>query len=260
MTVQKLLNQLEELCPLHYALGFDKSGLQIGYNLEDELKGIYICLDVTLEEIRKAKEAGANLILSHHPLLFELPERIDSRHQMSQKIIACIEAKINVYAMHTNYDVIRMGELAADMIGMRNLSVLMPTCEDEGKGIGMVGELASPIALEEFIILLKLAFHLDSVCVYGPIEKSVFSVAISPGSGKNMKKYALREGVDVLITGDITHHDGLEGAEEGLTIIDAGHYGIEHIFVKDMARQLVKMGLEESMVVVSKQTSPFQVL
>lgn len=260
MTVQKLLNQLEELCPLHYALGFDKSGLQIGYNLEDELKGIYICLDVTLEEIRKAKEAGANLILSHHPLLFELPERIDARNTISQKIIACIEAKINVYAMHTNYDVIRMGELAADMIGMRNLSALMLTNEEEGKGIGMVGELASPIALEEFIVLLKLAFHLENVLVYGPVERPVFRVAISPGSGKNMKKYALRQKVDVLITGDITHHDGLEGAEEDLTIIDAGHYGIEHIFVKDMARQLVKMGLDEQMVLSSSSKGPFQVL
>jgi putative NIF3 family GTP cyclohydrolase 1 type 2 len=74
--------------------------------------------------------------------------------------------------------------------------------------------------------------------LYGDIDAPVSRVAISPGSGKDMIRVAMEKGADILITGDITYHYGIDAVAEGLRIIDAGHYGIEHIFIELVQKYL----------------------
>ena len=83
--------------------------------------------------------------------------------------------------------------------------------------------------------LVKEKFHLPDVKVFGDIERKVTRAAISPGSGKSMIDTALQTGAEVLVTGDIGHHEGIDAVARGLDVIDAGHYGLEHIFIEDMA-------------------------
>ena len=81
---------------------------------------------------------------------------------------------------------------------------------------------------------MKERFHLPNVKVFGDLNKIVRIAALSPGAGKSMASPALVSGADVLITGDIDHHTGIDMEDCGMAVIDAGHYGIEHIFIADL--------------------------
>ena len=110
-------------------------------------------------------------------------------------------------------------------------------------GVGKVGKLKNVCTLEALIAHVKAKFSLPFVSVYGAElleNKRVETVAISPGSGKGMYSYAVAAGAQVLITGDITHHEALDAREAGICIIDAGHYGLEHIFMEDMEKKIKK--------------------
>ena len=102
-------------------------------------------------------------------------------------------------------------------------------------------------------------FSLDNVKVFGNLEENVKRIAICPGSGKSVIKTALSKNADVLVTGDIGHHDGIDAVAQGLAIIDAGHYGIEHIFIKDMEEYL-KRNLDGVEVVTEEICHPFVVV
>ena len=115
------------------------------------------------------------------------------------------------------------------------------------------------MTLRECCELVKERFGLDTVKVFGNLQKDVRRIAISPGSGKSMIPAALEKKADVLITGDIDHHTGIDAVAQGLAVIDAGHYGIEHIFIEDVAGYL---GSRIAGVTVEKEKirSPFVVL
>ena len=125
-----------------------------------------------------------------------------------------------------------MADLAAEMLGLANTEVLEET------GIGRVGKLPAEMTVRQLCELVKERFGLESVKLFGSPQQSVSRVAISPGSGKHMSELALAKGAQVFITGDIDHHEGLDAVEQGMAIVDAGHYGLEHIFIEDMANYL----------------------
>ena len=162
------------------------------------------------------------------------------------------------YAMHTNYDVACMGELSARFLHLENTRVLEVTSED-GKGIGQYGSLNTAISLFELCEQLKHTFELQGVQVYGDISRQVQRIAISPGAGNSMIPYALHKQCDVLITGDISHHTGLDAVAQGLAVIDAGHYGIEHIFIQDMAAFLSEK-LKGVKIVAAPLCHPFTIV
>ena len=113
--------------------------------------------------------------------------------------------------------------------------------EDEPEGIGRVSDLEIPMTLRECCEDVKDAFHLGTVKVFGNLEDKVKRIAICPGSGKSVIQAALDKHADVLITGDIGHHDAIDAAAQGMVIIDAGHYGLEHIFIPFMAEYVARV-------------------
>ena len=141
--------------------------------------------------------------------------------------------------MHTNYDTRGMADLAAGLLNLQQCTVLEEV--KDGEGIGRVGILPKRMTLEECALLVKETFRTPDVRLFGPRDRQVYSAAICPGAGKSTMKEALRFGCDVYITGDIDHHTGIDAVDQGLCIIDAGHYGIEHIFMDDVRAYLEKV-------------------
>jgi putative NIF3 family GTP cyclohydrolase 1 type 2 len=151
-----------------------------------------------------------------------------------------MEHRVSCYAMHTNYDVKRMADLAAERMKLKNMQVLEPTTADGSEGIGYTGDLETPVSLETYARHIKEWFHIPDVRVYGNLNRMIRRVSVCPGSAKGMEDFAIGQESDVLIGGDFGHHEGLDCLEKHIAVIDAGHYGLEHIFIDDMALFLEK--------------------
>ena len=162
------------------------------------------------------------------------------------------------YASHTNFDVMGMGDEAAERLALEERSVLEITFEDElsQEGIGRVGILPECMTLRECASYVKETFDLDTVKVFGEEDRKVRKAAVVPGAGKDYIRQAVRAGADVYITGDIGHHDGTDALEQGLTIIDAGHFGVEQIFVPYM-KEFLSRELPSLHLLSARQQEPF---
>ena len=242
MTVNELITLLEDEAPSKDALDWDNVGLLVGDG-DWTVKSVYIALDATDEVINHAIEKGADMIITHHPLIFSNLNRVVANDYVGQRVMKLIENKIACYAMHTNFDIHRMGLLAEQKLGLEHTIALDPVeidgKEDVNMGIGRIGSLLNdPVTLGEYARKVREAFGLPYVRVYGDENQIVGTIALSPGSGKSEISVALRAGADVLITGDIDHHSGIDAMAQGLCIIDAGHYGMEHIFIEHISMLL----------------------
>lgn len=217
-------------------MSWDNSGLQTG-RTEREIKKVYVALDATDEVTEDAAAWGAELLITHHPLIFGSLKQITDRDFLGRRILRLVEHGIACYSMHTNYDVARMADLAAEKLQLVNPRVLETTLETETPlGIGKIGEVKETLSLEEYCERVKEAFGLSAVKVFGDAGFPVRQVALCPGSGKSVIDTALRKGADVLVTGDIDHHSGIDAWASGMAVIDAGHYGVERIFIEDVVQ------------------------
>ncbi len=232
MLLREVMELLEEQSPLYYACDWDNSGLLAGRSNQD-IRKIYIALDASDEAVEEAGLEEADLLLTHHPLIFGGMKRVVAEDFIGRRLMRLIANDVACYAMHTNFDVKGMADLAAAMLGLEETQVLDVTAytDDTEEGIGRVGRLMAPMTVKECAGFVKAAFSLPEVKVFGKADAVLTTAAVSPGSGKSEIGNAIACGADVLITGDIDHHDGIDAVAKGLCIIDAGHYGLEQIFV-----------------------------
>lgn len=260
MQCKEIMQVIEAAYPRSAALDFDNVGLLAG-RAGKEVNRVYLALDATDAVIDRAIEAGADMLITHHPLIFSPMKRVTDEDFIGRRVVKLIQNDIAYYAMHTNYDVLGMATLSEKILGIKNSQVLDVTmCEDGNEeGIGRVGNLEKPMTLEECCVYIKHKLKLGSLKVFGDMNGTVSRLAVSPGSGKSAVAPAIAKGADVLVTGDIGHHDGLDAVEQGLAVIDAGHYGTEYIFIDDM-----KHFLEDKLPVLDVMTTPiihpFQVI
>ena len=261
MLCKEIMQVIEASYPRNAALDFDNVGLLAG-RAEKEVNRVYLALDATDAVIDRAVEAGADMLITHHPLIFSPIKKVTDEDFIGQRVVKLIGNDLSYYAMHTNYDVLGMAPLSEKILEIKDAEVLDETMEDdEGRkqGIGRIGNLEKPMTLEECCVFVKHKLKLGSLKVFGDMGKTVRRIAVSPGSGKSAISVALRKGADVLVTGDIGHHDGIDAVEQGLAVIDAGHYGTEYIFIDDM-KQFLEEKLPVLEVVTTPIVHPFQVM
>lgn len=260
MLCRDIIEVIETRYPVSFALDWDNVGLLVG-DPEREVKRIYVALDATAEVIEEAANVHADMLVTHHPLIFSGMRRLRMDDFTGRRVIRLIQENIAYYAMHTNYDVMGMAELSERVMGLQGGRVLEVTCPEspiDGKpqGIGRVADLKETVRLEECCEQVKQRFHLEYVKVFGDLQAPVRRIAISPGAGKSMVQAALKAEADVLITGDIDHHTGIDAVAQGLAIVDGGHYGIEKIFIQDMV-DFFEKNIPEAAVLVAPESHPF---
>lgn len=259
MICKEIIEIIERKYARSYAMNWDNVGLLCGRS-DKEVKKIYVALDATDEVIDKAIAKETDMLVTHHPLIMSGLTRITDDNFVGKRIMKLIQNDISYYAMHTNYDVRGMAELAGDKLKLIDAEVLEVTGEGmENEGIGRVADLQESMTLRQCCELVKEAFSLDNVKVFGELDKEVTRMAICPGSGKSFIKTAIAKRADVYVTGDIGHHDGIDAVAQNLAVIDAGHYGIEHIFIKDMEIYL-KSNLTDMEIIAEEITHPFVVV
>lgn len=260
MKCGEIIEKLETLSPVMYAEEWDNIGLLAGRR-DKEVRTIYIALDATDEVIGEAVAVKADMLLTHHPLIFKKLGRIDTEDFIGRRVWQLIRNDISYYAMHTNFDVMGMADAAADELSLTDRQVLNVTYEDDisKEGCGRVGRLAKRMSVSDCAELVKKQFKVPNVRVFGDPGDIVEVAAVLPGSGGDYIKEALRAGADVMITGDIDHHEGIDAVAQGLTVIDAGHYGIEKLFIPYM-EEFLKRELPELSIYKADIREPFVVL
>ncbi|TCL55947.1 dinuclear metal center YbgI/SA1388 family protein [Kineothrix alysoides] len=260
MRCDKIIESLERLSPSSFAESWDNVGLLAG-RTDKEVSRLCIALDATDEVIDEAVRAGADMLLTHHPLIFSPMKKVTAEDFIGRRVIKLLQNDISYYAMHTNFDVMGMADAAADELGLKDRQVLDITYEDEiaKEGLGRYGRLIQIMTLEECASFVKETFELENVKIYGESDTPIEWAAVSPGSGKTMIKPAVSAGVEVLITGDIEHHEGLDAMAQGLSIIDAGHFGLEKIFIPYM-KEYIRRELPQLTVFAAKEKNPFWIL
>jgi dinuclear metal center YbgI/SA1388 family protein len=237
--VQEVIEIIEAFAPLHLQADFDNSGLTCG-DPRRELSSVLLCIDVTEEVLEEAIEQGANLIISHHPLVFRGLKQVTPATREGRCLALAIKHDIALYAAHTNIDVVARGvsDRVADKLHLIHREVLQPG-EGPGspRGYGIVGDLERPVESRAFLLALKEIFRcplLRHTPVHVPFIRRV---ALCGGSGAPFIRAAIDRGADLYLSADFKYHDFFL-AENRVIIADIGHHESEQ-FTKDIFHELL---------------------
>ena len=232
MEIQSWVNEWEKRVPLILQEPWDHSGKQFG-RFARPLSGILFALDFSAGVLNKAVENRANLIVTHHPVLFEGIHALHEDDPLQDLVMQALEQNIAVYATHTPWDWVDGGVNTemADRIALRHRR---PLCKREegdplcaySSGFGLCGEVDT-MTLASFAQSLSASFGTSSVVFYGDPAWTVSRVGLLGGSGMDFVSDALRAGCDVFVTADIKYHEAQFAVQNGLALVDLGHYAAE---------------------------------
>lgn len=260
VTCREVITCIEKLAPLSYAESWDNVGLLVG-NRDKKVHRIMTALDATDAVIAQAVEKQVDMLVTHHPMIFSAMKRITEDDFIGRRIIKLIQNDMAYYAMHTNFDVCMMNDIAAEKIGIIKDAVLEEVCINgetgEAAGIGIAGNLKELMTVEQLAQLVKNTFRIPHVKVSGNLERKVQRAAISTGAGKSMASHALKKGAEVFISGDMDHHTIIDMLDQGMQVIDAGHYGTEHFMSEYVCTYLKKELGDKVQIIQAKETEPF---
>ena len=266
MNCRQIIEVLEQIAPQDYAESWDNCGMSYG-DLEQEVSNILVALEPTQKVIDEAIEKNIDMIITHHPMIFSPVKSLSCDNLIVQKITKLAKNDIVSYSMHTNMDVAVMSKVSADKLDLINVRRLENTIITDGEdlsettGLGSVGEIKNQMLLGELAELVKDRFNIDSVRVVGDLQVKVNRIAILLGSGKSYIKKAIKEEVDVLITGDIDYHSAIDALEQGICLVDAGHFDTEYFFVDYMYNYLkTNLAKESVKVSIATEKSPFIII
>ena len=224
MKVKDIIQVIEGFAPLSVQEGWDNSGLCIG-SPDDDVHGVMLALDCTPELVDEAVACGADMIVTHHPLIFSGLKKISADNQVGLAVTKAIRAGVSIYAAHTSADKVLSG-VSGDMarkLGLQDVEILQK--DGDQTGLGVVGNLPEPMNLDEAVKYVKKCFGLKVMKASKPLECMISRVAMCGGSGGSLIGEARRSGAQLYISGDISYHNFF--AEDGFMIMDIGHYESE---------------------------------
>lgn len=231
MLVKEILAAVDALAPFALTMDFDNTGLLVGDG-NAEVSGVVLALDCTEEVIDKAKKMGANLIISHHPVIFNGMKRVCADSVVYQ----LIRNDMHVISAHTNLDIAQGGvnDCLCKALGLQEVCGL--TATDEEHFLGRVGLLSAELSAEELASVVKT--ELNTTIRYTDGGKSISKVAVCGGSGDSELESAIACGADALISGEVKHHIFIEAAHRGFTLIEAGHHHTEAVVLQPLCDKL----------------------
>ena len=218
ITVQDVYAWLDARAPFASQLDFDNSGLLIGSG-KQQVMGIHAALDCTDAVLDEMKRNGANLLITHHPVMFDAIRRITSDQPESRLLMRMIRENVSMIAAHTNLDQAPGGinDVLASAIGLRSV---------EGEGFIRIGNLPEEMSAARFAEQLRQALG-DAVRLMGDPEKRVRRIGVSSGAGGGSWADAAGLGAQGFVSGEIRHHLALAAAAEGVVMFECGHHATE---------------------------------
>lgn len=227
MTVKDIYTFLDGIAPFSSAENWDNVGLLVG-NASAEVTTAVISLDCDCEAVKIACENKAQLIITHHPVIFD-PVKALNTDSVAWKLA---KESISVISAHTNLDVAENG-VNQTLCDRLKINAAPCSCHP----FLLVGEAAVPMNGDDFVYFVKEKLGCPAVRAYlgrGRVKK----VAVCCGSGGDFLEAAHKSGADTLVTGDVKHSVFVEAARLGINLIDAGHYHTENIIVEPLTQTL----------------------
>lgn len=220
--VKDFYGYLNSIAPFETQEDWDNSGMLVG-DMDAEVKKVAVVLDITHEEIKKAKAIGADLIISHHPVIFS-PVKSVTRGSVPYELVA---SSINALCCHTPLDIADGGtnDSLAELLGIE-----VTRTEDPILRLGTV----EPTTAEN--LAGKIAKTLNTKVRYADAGRKIEKIAICTGAGCSLIEAAGE--IDAFITGDASHHNFLDCVQAGITLIAAGHYETEIVVVPVLVKKL----------------------
>ena len=239
--VKDIFEFLNEIAPTTLKMDFDNVGLLVGDG-DNEVKKVLVALDITDEVIDEAALFGAELIVSHHPVIFEPLKSVTYADLNGRKLIKLIKNDISAICMHTNLDIVNGGVNDALMsaLGAVTEGYLEYTGTDSlgvKQGCGRIGELESEMSLPEFLEKCKTALNANGLR-YHDAGLKVKKLAVMGGSGGSSVYLAKELGCDTYVTSDIKYNCFLDAKELGINLIDADHFCTENVIVPVICEKL----------------------
>lgn len=257
MTVGEVREYLDGVAPLRRAESYDNVGLLVGGE-DAEVAGVCCCLDVTHSIIKEAVEKRANLIVSHHPVIFDGLKNIPSWSPVAE----LIRRDIAAIAMHTNFDVAKGGvnDTLVELLEWESSGV-PEVAQSDGGGFGAICDIPlefTPRSLAEYC---KEKLDLGGVR-YSRVDRSVKRIAVCCGGGVDnaVMRLARECGCDAVISGDIKHNFWVEAENCGLTLVDAGHFGTEKAAAHKLAKLITERFPEVSVFSAECEREPCEYL
>ena len=244
VTLAEVVTVLERLYPPESAQSWDQVGLVAG-DPAQPVGRIHFAVDPTLAVIEEARAHGADLLVTHHPLLLRGIHSVATSGAKGASVTALVVHDIALYVAHTNADVAQPGvndalATACGLVATEPLAVV------EGQPLGRVGDLPAPLALVDFVAALsaRLPSAAGGVRVAGPADGAVSRVAVMGGAGDDLFDHVRNSGADVYVTADLRHHPALEAREEARGgppyLVDAGHWATESLWLEGAADLVVE--------------------
>jgi dinuclear metal center YbgI/SA1388 family protein len=267
-TVADILELMEHIAPACLAQQWDNVGLQVGHP-QWPVTAVRVALDPTLAVIEEAARDEADLLITHHPLIFRPLKCVDLRSEQGAVIEMALARRIAVFAAHTNLDAAVGGvnDILARRLGVTQVTPLSaepPAGCGHGAGdpgLGRVGRLAQPVELAELATATRDRLGLKAVKVSGDPRLRVEQVAVCSGSGSGLMKDFFASDAQVYVSGDLHYHDAMDAAAAGRGLIDVGHFASESLVLETLARRLragmADAGIQATVSASSIEKDPF---
>ena len=234
--LKHVVQTLETIAPLKYAESWDNVGLLAGH-AEQPVKTVVLTKDLTMQVAREAISKHADLVIAYHPPIFNALKRLDYQSPLG----LLVTRGIAIYSPHTAWDVALGGanDILADAVSMANRRpIKADPLKDPAFGIGRIGSVARTTR-QALVEQIKSYFGVSQVLVAGSLDASAERVAVAAGAGGDLISQAIRQGAELVVTGEMRHHDALSAVQSGATVVCLRHSVSERLSLKALLEKII---------------------